>query len=580
MRRKLLIFLSLLLVGCGALKKDIRPLKLTSEDMNPSPGEDIEILYAQKDDGQLTVRIDSYALCGPNLSYTRRLRAGKASFRVPEDATVLYIELTGPDKIKVFGDYFMLFAEDGVFLRGTRGLKAALSITMPSDKQGSYLRAEVNQNPELIPLYGIKWFKEKGDSLEQKGIYKEIQQIARDTISNPSAFGALASGMAVMGQTSKALDFLDRYLVIETDPGYAPEIYRHILEADPSYPGLLRRGRKIARIYPSSTGALEYARMELKKGIKRADPIVWEIFTSNIRGSGSYELVSELLEYRLAGGDTALAADAARLYVSNFSQSLPDTMPDSSAVAMARSLYVLALDNLKRGDFTQALNNVDNAVRLSGDIGVPSEILGIGVEAAMGLGDTLIAEDFVKRLLVNGDIRRSANFLKVLYPDSLDRDSLLAHFADRSRAEFRKAPKATFRTLAGNEYSVRGSNCVLFFFSTGCEPCIDERTNLHKLVQQAPDTTVRYLAISTEGRETLSDLKMGGFELCPDSDSLFSKFDITAMPHLFIIDTEGNIRYDQIGTPIDINRITKQVNFLVRRTSLSRPTSPDGVYIR
>ncbi len=309
--------------------------------------------------------------------------------------------------------------------------------------------------------------------------------------------------------------------------------------------------------------------------------MIEEVFNANVKDVESHYVVRDLIEYQLKTlADSSAAFETASNYASHFNQSKPDTMPISANTTMAVCLAVRAKHFLKGGEYGLALSAVDNGVRLEPEEDAAVQLFTLGVEAAMGLGDTLIAEDFIKLLLLRGKIKTSTKYLLTLYPDSLNRDSLVAHFADMSRSEFRKAPEVEITTIEGKSIDTRGKISLLFFFSTGCQPCMDEVDNLRQLVTLLSDSTIQMVGISEESSERLSDTDLGGFEICADGDTLFTMLDITAMPHLYILDELGNIRYDHIGTPIDTDQILKLTRFLKRRSNLKDEVDYNEVHFR
>ena len=558
----LFIFLILTVFNsCAFLKEDTRPLRLISKDLNPSPGEEIEIQYLLG--ANQRIQIKSIDLWGNSTSFYRKLELGKVAFNVPENACVLFIEVI--EDSTVFSDYYFLYAEDGVYLNGTRGLKAALSFSLDESDRNSYLKTEINLHSDLIPLYGIKWFSDI-QNFSLQDISKEVSRIGRDTLSNPATYGALASGMAILGEPKRAVEFLDRYLVIANEPDFAPEIFRHIILSNPDYkaPGLLRRGRKIAKLYPASEGAIVYSRLETDS---KQQVLFEEIFKAHQNEAANLGVTKAYIEYQLnIMADTILAVNVAEELANSIVLSKPDTMPNDVDSYLVYCQAVMAEALLRKDNFQAALSYVDQALKLTQEPSIEYKLLGIGARCGIGQDDVLLAEDFIKRLLAQGKIRESSDLLQELYPDSPDRDSLLAHYAQVSRAEFTKAPVINFE----KQYS-RGPK-VLFFFRSTSKQCIEESDNLARLVQMITDTNIHFLALTTQGKEELEGFELGQFEICTSMDSAFTDFEISAMPSLYVLDTNNNIRYeyhfgDGNNPSIDVDRISSLLQFLIRRES-------------
>jgi cytochrome c biogenesis protein CcdA/PKD repeat protein/thiol-disulfide isomerase/thioredoxin len=117
------------------------------------------------------------------------------------------------------------------------------------------------------------------------------------------------------------------------------------------------------------------------------------------------------------------------------------------------------------------------------------------------------------------------------------------------------APEFALTDIDGNTFSLsdfHGRVVMVEFFTSWCGRCIDEIPHL-KEVQNEYDSKLEILSISVEDDDTNTILRQFRDQyqipwiVAKDTAGLRSRYNITAYPTLYIIDSEGYIRYHHIG---------------------------------
>ncbi|WP_442509297.1 TlpA family protein disulfide reductase [Novipirellula sp. SH528] len=118
----------------------------------------------------------------------------------------------------------------------------------------------------------------------------------------------------------------------------------------------------------------------------------------------------------------------------------------------------------------------------------------------------------------------------------------------------RQAPELEMQTLSGKSHQLvdyRGQVVVLDFWATWCGPCLRELPAVAEVVNEYSDQDVRLLAVTNESdvkkiRATLDRLDVN-VEAVLDTNRQSSAFGVASIPHLVVIDRQGDIQAVHVG---------------------------------
>lgn len=121
-------------------------------------------------------------------------------------------------------------------------------------------------------------------------------------------------------------------------------------------------------------------------------------------------------------------------------------------------------------------------------------------------------------------------------------------------------PDVTLRDVDGHEVSVaalahNGKPLIISFFATWCKPCMRELKAIHELYPDwQEETGVEMYIVSTDQGQDSHKVKPlvdgNGWEyhvLLDPNGTLKRAMNVQNIPHLFILDSKGNIVYNHVG---------------------------------
>lgn len=95
---------------------------------------------------------------------------------------------------------------------------------------------------------------------------------------------------------------------------------------------------------------------------------------------------------------------------------------------------------------------------------------------------------------------------------------------------------------------------VIDFWATWCQPCVRSIPELNKMAEEMGDQGVKFVGISIDGPRNQSKIlpfvrSMGiGYTILKDINSeVMSEMNVTSVPTLLIIDSEGEVVYTHEG---------------------------------
>lgn len=118
----------------------------------------------------------------------------------------------------------------------------------------------------------------------------------------------------------------------------------------------------------------------------------------------------------------------------------------------------------------------------------------------------------------------------------------------------KKFPEFNILDKYGNIYNnklVENKLVVVNFWSTTCQPCIEEMPLLSKLVEKYADKGVIFLAPAPENASAINSTvssKSFKYIILPQAEDLFKTLALSGYPYHLIIDRNGFIRYIRTGS--------------------------------
>lgn len=135
-----------------------------------------------------------------------------------------------------------------------------------------------------------------------------------------------------------------------------------------------------------------------------------------------------------------------------------------------------------------------------------------------------------------------------------------------------KATPFKLKNLDGIEVSLEdfhGKVVVLDFMATWCKPCITQIPHLSKIHDKYGDKVV-ILSISVDpNTDTVERLKLFAstfnitWTILRDTAKTSSKYDVTAIPTIFVIDKEGYIKFKHVGVTEE-STLSKEIDSLLK----------------
>jgi len=148
-----------------------------------------------------------------------------------------------------------------------------------------------------------------------------------------------------------------------------------------------------------------------------------------------------------------------------------------------------------------------------------------------------------------------------------------------------KAPNFTLVDINGKQFSLSdhlGKVVLLEFFTTWCGPCIIEIEHLKGLYNEySPDQLVIFSISVDPYTDTVSILQNFAqqnemtWTVARDTDNVASKYGVSPIPHLVIVDAEGYKRHNHIGLTAE-STLGTEIDSLVSEIGNSNPNGdPD-----
>ncbi len=134
--------------------------------------------------------------------------------------------------------------------------------------------------------------------------------------------------------------------------------------------------------------------------------------------------------------------------------------------------------------------------------------------------------------------------------------SLVMSAAQNPLSEGVAAPSFSLTALNENEAvtleSLRGKIVVVDFWSTSCPPCVRQMADLERLHQRHDSADVVVLGVNTENAPEAILRRFARerdvhYPILLNGGAVSEEYQVTALPTLYVIDQEGNIRWSHVG---------------------------------
>ena len=133
------------------------------------------------------------------------------------------------------------------------------------------------------------------------------------------------------------------------------------------------------------------------------------------------------------------------------------------------------------------------------------------------------------------------------------------------------APNFTLTDIDGNSITLtdyQGKPVLLDFFATWCQPCMNEIPIL-KTIKDQFLTELVIISISVDPTtDTVANLQSFRnsynvtWTVVRDTKNIYDAYNVTAIPTIYIIDKDGNVRYSHVGTT-DASVLVDQISPLI-----------------
>ena len=558
---------------------------IVAKDGLPSPGERIDIYYRseKREEGRFSVSIakgfGEYTKAHPSTQSVKGLFS--TEYEIPDDAIGLTVYLeglgtcfSGDLPVKVF----MLYDENGVFVRGTRAWFVTNVQPEDSSEADSLERLfsdELKDNPDHLMAYANRWRNMIWRN-QVKGVESEMADVLSKSEEYPEGWAALTMGYAYSRNADSSIAMFKKYMENAKIKDWAPYVV-HAMDfslIESNSDEMRRISGEIAEKYPMSYHAQSYLSTFLYDDSlsnyrnERAERIITE------RVKNLPKAFYELARYRLNNcKDGAAAVAAANRYEEAVVRGEIDTLEGFAGFKRAEMLEIVSRDMIAKGEIKEALDKADLAFRLGRDSDFAGRLAALCAECAFLDSDTGKAEDYIIEAIAVGIVDKAMEIIGKFQP-GVDKTEYLRELFAKAESKCDSAAKITIITDNGDTVKIAESGIIVIdFWGPGCRPCIEEIPLLSELAGEYNGKPVRWLAVTNYPKSFFEEhpIKFDNWELCCSQREPFRAFlKTSAIPQFFVVDKKGLIRYSRIGSfeGKDTEAPAKILDFLLEQENI------------
>ncbi|MBN2541928.1 redoxin domain-containing protein [bacterium] len=549
-----------------------------------SPGDDVMVYFYPDKEGAtrfyMYIGREYDQITRIHLPIERDRELLKTTFNVPGDAIGFKSYVEYPDKsIKEYpSETFVLYDKNGKAIAGSRLWYTEYAKQYFNEEQvDSVFRLEIGENPGELMLYKTRWrWMSRTDTTELTGAEMEIvRDKARE---NEQGLAVLAWVYAYKGEIDSATTFLERYFERAGEPAWAPVVARLIYHVTNYSDSMDERTwsliSRTARMYPLSKLGEDYVNrvMWRKREERIPDSLAEWILDERVKNDpGEYNLMANYRAMVLK--DTSLAAEAAEHYIQSVKAGEIDTSWTREGFLLARMYKMVSQDLLKKGKFSDALSNAEEAIEVNDDDNYRGEFVVQAARCAQAAENPEKMNEYIILAVAYGTFDDLDSLMREFYPNVEPEEQLQKLFREAA-GKCEPAPQAIIVSSSGESYVVGGDYLlVLDFWGPGCGPCIQEMPILSSFAGDYMDRPdIKLLAVTNTPDDYFKKRPMNfeNWVMCNGQQEVFEAFKVTAIPHFFIIDTQGRIRFSQIGAPLIVKSASKVLDMLIVETYSSQ----------
>ncbi len=500
----------------------------------------------------------------------------KSSFVTPDSVMSLNIFPMG-DGRQPRPLAFIVHDENEDPVRGALGALAGSWWMGGSEYGDSLFKEELAKNPDMVVFYRNRWFRYSFRDETWPIIEREVVSLKAHTDENYHIYGVLASGYAILGELDSALASMRKYLEYDDIHSEIAPQAANDLDTYSSIYGKEDRSeewdikQQMALRFPMNYTAEDYVKTILwnKQNRGKPDSITERIIEARIEGNPeSYFFKSVYLDQV---GDSVGAVAAAEGYVTALERGEIAECGWYVSNYAPQMFRRLADYNYAEGNYQTALTQARKAIEYDDmDDRIGRQYV-LAAKCNVGLGKMDSAKSDIIQAVVKGAIEEAKELLPDIYPNLQPEEALKAVFVEASELA-PKAPEFIVVTEGGDTISPGDAILCMDFWNPGCGPCVAEMPLLSKFAGDRQDSRIRFLSITAAPPEHFetTEYPLDNWELCPSNRQVFMDMKVGAIPHFFLVDGRGHVRFNQIGAPLDTASVGLLLDMLLAEGELAK----------